>query len=90
MDYFRGDMELLSQWEKPRLVPLDDEAWKNELVEHQESMELLPGMGFVIDDIDTDITISAHAYDRTNGGAGYKSVANDEIKVRRQLIEKSV
>ena len=99
-EYFSEDGEV-SQWREIRIVPLDADDWITRLLDHQSDMaKLSREMAFEIEEIDTEIEISAWAFANTSGARfgrrewpdvnarlrGTESVASDELVTRFDLL----
>ena len=53
---------LAAQWRAPKFIPIDDEAWKADLIAHQDQMaQLGPDMAYEIGEIKDHVTINARS-----------------------------
>lgn len=66
-EYFSAK-EPLAKWRQPRLLTLDGEAWKADLLKHQEEMARLgKWMAFEIDGIDDHVEATAYVHGNKTG-----------------------
>ena len=100
LDHFREDGSL-GQWREPRRIAVDPETWRGSLLSHQNEMaQISKERAFEIDDIASDIAVTAYVYANKTGERygrrEYESliekiqntelVAKSEIQVRLPLI----
>ena len=83
VDYFDVSNEPLSKWKTPQLIPLDDKTWKAELIDFQDEMGRIPGAGFTIDDIDSNIEVRVSVIENTKSPR--KVLAEKEFIMYRPL-----
>ena len=98
VEYFSAEGQI-SEWREFQKVDIDDKAWANELLAHQDEMAALPRLAFEIDNVDPYVLAAAYVYGHKKGErfgarefestldqvASIELVASSEIMLRRPL-----
>ena len=90
-DYLR-EQDLISRWRKPRRIPIDDEAWKSELIAHQSEMASISrDLAFEIARIEDQVQVRAVIHrnqpDPRFGGPGNPSLSGAAVSESRNIIK---